>query len=64
MVTHTPTVTNIEDRARSAGLNLSQLARRADVSARRIWESRLADADLRRIEAVLDEVGRQSGEVR
>ena len=63
MVTHTPTV-NIEDRARSVCMNLSQLARRADVNARKLWEARLADSELLRVEAVLDEVERQSGEVR
>ncbi len=60
MVTHTPNVT-IEARARSVGLNLSQLARRADVNARKLWEARLAETELRRIEAVLDEVERQTG---
>lgn len=58
--TPTPTATTIEPRAAAVRMSLSQLARLSAVSARRIWESRLDDAELRRVEAVLDEVEREA----
>ena len=54
MAAPTPTtLSTIEDRARAVGLNLSQVARKADVNARHLWESRLSDGEVERVEAVL-----------
>ena len=59
--TPTSTSTDIEERCNALGLSLSRLGRLAEVSARKIWESRLSADEYRRIEVVLDAVEREVG---